>query len=342
MPKLYLENGAVIEGSIDEIADLAKKLDCGEVADGYRKISGREPKVGDFVKFSHDRIDIVAGKYYKIIAIDDNGDFTFTDDVGDIRTVSYGDEYVEFYEKVNADANEAITADAEPEFKVGDYVVALPDADHEYGITNTDMKLGKIIEVSNHEIIRIEIVAHIDESNIGDRYSVSQKYFRRATQEEVDTVLQQNVGFKIGDYVKLSIPDGKMPHFGWGDVKNGDVGKVVSVSGFKVVVDFPKQKEWNAKPEELIKLTAREVPFAKAGRKLDEFKVGDIVRIIDSNACPNGLKGYDGLITEIDAIKDWSLPFHVIKPSFVENSVNTWLRASQIELITPVENRVDR
>ncbi|MBX6362045.1 MAG: hypothetical protein IRZ03_18470 [Acidobacterium ailaaui] len=263
MPKLYLENGAVVEGSIDEIAELAKKLDGGEVTEGYRKITGRKPRVGDFIKFIEDDVDITVGKYYKIVEIDDDGDYRFYDDVVEKNWVSPGADNVEFYEKVNAAADEAVTADAEPEFKVG-------------------------------------------------------------------------------DYVKLSIPDGKSPAFGWGDVKNGDVGKVVSVWDFKIVVDFPKQKEWNAKPEELIKLTAREVSFAKAGRKLDEFKVGDIVRIIDSHAYVNGLKGYDGLITEIDDIDEMSLPFHVIKPSFVENDVNTWLHASQIELITPVENRVDR
>jgi len=261
VPKLYLENGAVVEGSIDEIAELAKKLDGGEVADGYRKISGREPRVGDFIKFIGDDADITVGKYYEIVEIDDDGDYRFYDDVSDKGWVSPGEDYVEFYEKVNADADEAVTADAEPEFKVG-------------------------------------------------------------------------------DYVKLSIPDGKSPYFDWGMVENGDVGKVVSVWDYKVVVDFPKQKGWSAKPEELVKLTAREVPFAKAGRKLNEFKVGDIVRVINDHS--TDLEDYEGIIAEVDNVSGTVKPYHVATPVFVKSSFDGWMWADQLELIAPVENRVDR
>ena len=262
MPKLYLENGAVVEGSIDEIAELAKKLDCGEVTDGYRKITGRKPMVGDFVRFNEDGLDITARKYYEIVEVDEDGDCWFSDDNDDHQCVSSGREDVEFFEKVNTNADEIVAANPEPEFKVGDYVVALPDADGRYGITNTSMNLGKIIKVNGDEI-RIEIVSHNNPDLVGNDFDVKKEYFRKASK--------------------------------------------------------------------------REIVFGKAGRKLDEFKVGDIVRVLDGSG--SGLQDHDGIITEIDEI---DFRIHVVKPAFVNNPMNTWLDSDDLELIAPVENRVDR
>jgi len=45
--------------------------------------------------------------------------------------------------------------------------------------------------------------------------------------------------FKIGDYVRLSIKDGEHPHFGWGGVKNGEIGVVVEIYSDRIVVNFP-------------------------------------------------------------------------------------------------------
>jgi len=110
--------------------------------------------------------------------------------------------------------------EVKPRFKVGDYVVALPQSDEEYFITNTKMKLGKITEIheDSDEDIEIEIIKHAEEAVNGHSYLVSSKYFRKATQEEIDAVKKED------EEVKWAII-GRKP----GEFKKGDI---VEVTGY--------------------------------------------------------------------------------------------------------------
>lgn len=143
--------------------------------------------------------------------------------------------------------------------------------------------------------------------------------------------------FKIGDYVRLSIKDGEHPHFGWGGVKNGEIGVVEGIYSDKIVVNFPSFEMWNAKPDELVKLSPREVAFARAGRKLDEFKKGDIARVLHSPcASPEGtLVEVVKIIDHMPSIraKGWS----VLHKDIFEYSYDP----KRLELVAPVEHRVD-
>lgn len=112
--------------------------------------------------------------------------------------------------------------------------------------------------------------------------------------------------FSVGDTVKLTVADGKSPHYGWGEVKNGDVGEVIDVLSDKVRVKFPKQNRWNGKPGELTKLTQQEDPR-------DAFVKDDKVRLI-SGAGKSGLHGFkDGEIYTVDNPKTTSWDSKKIK-----------------------------
>jgi hypothetical protein len=184
------------EIDFDKIAEaLRKEIDrvgvkvelVKSTEDKYRLVTGREPKAGDFVKFSkefaEDDTDITAGKYYVLVDAD-SGVIEFYDDVSDYRTKVPDDG--EIYELVPVEEPKA-----EP-LKIGDYVVATESND--YGITNSDMILGKIVEahdLDRGDDIRVEIVAHNYAREVGLDYSVNSKYFRKATDEEVERATEK-------------------------------------------------------------------------------------------------------------------------------------------------------
>lgn len=94
-----------------------------------------------------------------------------------------------------------------PRINVGDYVVALPEADEEYIMTNTEMKLGKITEIyeDDGEDIEVEIIEHTEKDYVGNSYRVNPKYFRKATREEIEEVKLAKIGRKPGEFKKGDI-----------------------------------------------------------------------------------------------------------------------------------------
>lgn len=271
MAKITLKDGSILEGTIEELAELLEKVGGMNAANGdkYRKVEGREPRVGEYVKFFKDGYDITAGKYYEIIGVDDNGDSVYLDDDGDTQYafLDYLGEDFEVFEKVGG----------EKPLKVGDYVVPLESADDEYEITNTKMKLGKVVEgdVDCCCYIRIEVVAHENDKEVGNSYQVESKYFRKATDEEVAQA----------------------------------------------------KAEYERKQAEQ--------KWAKIGRKPGEFKKGDIVRVIDAS-----FSGHEnGDISEIIKYDEIKIMYEVKKMR--DTVVGGWLYSDAIELIAPVESRVD-
>jgi hypothetical protein len=175
----------------------------------YRKVTDRDPRVGDYVKFDEAPCCyLTADKYYEIVEIDDFGDPQIIDDDGD--EFDTGDFEFEVYELV---------AEGAPKFEVGDYVVALPEADDIYGITTTEMKLGKVIRIFEDGNIRIEIVDHEYARNIGDSYTVNPKYFRKTTPEEARWA---KIGRKPGEFKKGDI----VRYLGGAITKKGELVEV--------------------------------------------------------------------------------------------------------------------
>lgn len=245
--------GVEYEGSpqeLKELFDLLSDTESDESKEEYRKVV-RSPREGDYVKFNEsDDDDITVGKYYEIITIDDDGDAVFIDGGGSVNwaiKALFDEGEFEFFEKVAPD----------PKFEVGDYIVALSAADEEYFYTNTNMKLGKVIEICDDGEIKIEVVRHENDSYEGQTFEVDRRFFRKAYKEEVETALPQNA------------------------------------------------------------------IFTKLGRKPNEFKKGDIVRVIDSaggDLVVGEIYEIDGFNDDIETVGGWAAGF---------------------ELVAPVESRVD-
>ena len=188
-------------------------------------------KEGDLVRVIDADIigDVTQGGFYEIF-----NEFprpAFVDDEGDIRSYEALEYWLETFRKVSetkasADLAERLAelerrlealeeriksptmakAESAPKFKVGDYVVPLPESDEEYGITNTDMYLAKVTEVRGDNEIVIEIVAHKKEHEVGEDYPVDPKYFRKATAEEARwaKIGRKPGEFKKGDIVRVT------------------------------------------------------------------------------------------------------------------------------------------
>ncbi|MFS0841215.1 hypothetical protein [Paenibacillus sp. 1P03SA] len=169
----------------------------------------------------------------------------------------------------------------------------------------------------------------------------------RATPEEVEAAQKPRI--KVGDYVKLQISEGKRPRNGWAGVSNGDVGKVLAVSGDDLRIKFENHPNWGGVISEVVLLTEEEAQaevkkaeetsrWAAFGREVNEFKVGDVVRFLGYDGM-HGLHDYKGMTTTITDIRiDPDVYYELDKPSFVRNIYGTWTKAHQIELVTPVES----
>jgi hypothetical protein len=127
------------------------------------------------------------------------------------------------------------------ELKVGDYVVPLESADDEYEITNTKMKLGKVVEgdVDCCCYIRIEVVAHEDDKEVGNSYQVESKYFRKATDEEVAQAKAEHERKQAEQkWAKI----GRKP----GEFKKGDIVRVVEYTGAHEIGEIVELAEYGA------------------------------------------------------------------------------------------------
>jgi hypothetical protein len=144
------------------------------------------------------------------------------------------EELAELLEKVGGLGAEFTEDD---ELKVGDYVVPLESADDEYNITNTEMKLGKVVEgyVDCCDDIMIEVVAHENDKEVGNSYQVESKHFRKATDEEVAQAMQAKAEQK---WAKI----GRRP----GEFKKGDIVRVVEYTGAHEIGEIVELAEYGA------------------------------------------------------------------------------------------------
>lgn len=293
--------------------------------DDYVKVTDREPREGDYIKFNDDFVAgisrLTTGKYYRIIEIDEYGYPQILDDEEDTFDTYYADYDV--YERVGA-------------FEVGDYIVPLPEADHHYRITNTDMKLAKVVKGGERRI-NLEVIAHNDELRIGNIHGAYSVHFRKATPEEVEKYTAPKL--KVGDYVRITGNDvhGSLGEHGF---KIGEVVRVLALPedlthtdrikgenldgskyGYVHVNDFVK-----ASSEEVAE-AKRAAKWAKLGRKPNEFKQGDIVIDKHFGLCevaevePAGFCDADRGLTTTNG--KWTYKHHCT-------------------LVAPVEQRVDR
>ncbi|WP_143042062.1 hypothetical protein [Paenibacillus sp. PDC88] len=235
------------------------------------------------------------------------------------------------------------------DFKGGGYAVIENPSD-DNASTGVRLSKGKYVIVSEFgpEGVRALTIENPDSTTLG---FANADALRKVTKEEFDAATAPKPTFEVGDTVKLSLTEGQRPKHGFGEVENGDIGKVASVSNSLITVDFPSQSGWSAKPNELTKLTAEEsaeiernkaeeaareaerAKWAKIGREVNEFKRGDIVEVMES-----GSSGYRvGLVDVVTHGDD-----DVLRLSTGTDRTCPWIVSRRVKLVVPVEQRFDQ
>ncbi|SLC06946.1 Uncharacterised protein [Mycobacteroides abscessus subsp. massiliense] len=317
------------EGEIESLkSDMATLK--GEA--GYVRIDKSEAQEGDYIKFDEaPRTYLTAGEYYEIDYVDSHGDPQITDDDGD-EFDTYSLDHCEFevYRKVSAASVEA------ERLKVGDYAKVVGQA-----IVTEKGEIVKVIQDTG-AIIPFKV------ETMDGKYTEwrSEASLVRATDEEVAEAKDEaaRAKFKKGAKVRLLSGGGKLPLIGF---KNGKIyevsdnnfdhprrGKRIRIEGGDCFrgsgCATPDQLEILTEEEvaEIERKQAEEAKWAKIGRKVGEYKKGDIARVVD-NKCAGRVANGD----IIEVLKQAS------GGSVVDTVHGYFLK---VELITPVEARFDR
>ncbi|WKT37439.1 hypothetical protein [Bacillus amyloliquefaciens] len=300
----------------------------------YERIDADEAKVGDFVKFDDPPDYLTDEEYYEIDRFDSSGDPWITDDDGDECDASNRD--FEVYRKVSAASVEA------ERLKVGDYarVVDLGENGIRFGGSVGDVV--KVADVRKNQIRTEEL----DGGDYNGNPWAEPRQLVRATDEEVaeaKDAAAARAKFKEGAKVRLKSGGGDYPLGGFTDGNIYEVsdnaynhrrGTLIRIesgdcfrgSGFAA----PDQLEilTEEKAAEIERQQAEEAKWAKIGRKVGEYKKGDIARVVD-NQCAGRVANGD----IIEVLKQAS------GGSVVDTVHGYFLK---VELITPVEARFDR
>jgi hypothetical protein len=161
---------------------------------------------------------------------------------------------------------------------------------------------------------------------------------RKVTREEYEEATKPKPVFNVGDSVKLTLPNGAKPRYGFGKISNGDIGKVRHVYDQKIVLDFPAQKNWNALPSELTVVSAEEAKWAAIGRKVGEFKRGDVVSFVKGSGKKTGVgtvEDSEGVGAAIGVRLSGAVYEGTYEGVFFDNG-------DTAKLLVPVEQRFDR
>ncbi|MBU8597329.1 hypothetical protein KM908_14380 [Alkalihalobacillus clausii] len=343
----------------DDTGDMRYRDDYDHDLIPFRKVSAQGPTIEARVgKLESDvaalkgeqeaeEKPLAVGDYAKVVP--HNNDIGFGGSPGDIVIIRdkrvdryrtkelsggnyHGNPWVKTEGLVRATDGEVVEAKA-AQFEVGDYIVPLPIAE-KYWITNSDMRLGKVVDKLS-AFIDIEIVAHKNEEEVGEVYMVSAEHFRKATVEEIsEAKAAMKPLFNVGDYAKV------VGRTYLGDIAAGTVVKITKEADedgdYKIVLLDESNYDY-AQASSLEKVDADKAEtinkWSKIGREVDEYKEGDVVRVLDVKKS----FAFDLSRGEINVITKFC-----DNDSFQVGSGSGWVGASQVELVAPVESRVDR
>ncbi|EGI2114757.1 hypothetical protein FH832_002820 [Listeria monocytogenes] len=242
------------------------------------------------------------------------------------------------------------------------------------GVKTLDMVNGEVTKVEYDGVIYeavgkkdgkagdlgLRIAANASHAKIGEFYKVVDKVGAIGFKDdEGDTPKiwehQENFAYfrkvaeplKVGDYVKI-INEIHGHGFDIGDiVKLTDEGFDPNFESKRVTDDI----RWYVSEEEVVRATEEDVSafkakeaqrkleakWAKIGRKPNEFKSGDIVRVVDSPAAHP-----EGSLVEVQTVStNASLTANGYLADFAR-SITLGYALDDVELITPVEARFDR
>ncbi|WP_238810389.1 hypothetical protein [Bacillus velezensis] len=262
------------EGEIESLKSDVAKLK-GEA--GYVRIDADEANVGDYVKFDDPPDYLTDEEYYEIVRFDSYRDPWITDDDGDEYDASNRD-FV-FYRKVSA-----VNVEAE-RLRVGDYAKVVGQA-----IVTEKGDIVKVIQDTG-----CQVPFMVETMDGKDTEWRTEESLVRATDEEVAEAKDAaaRAKFKEGAKVRLKSGGGDYPLGGFTDGNIYEVsdnaynhrrGTLIRIeggdcfrgSGFAA----PDQLEilTEEKAAEIERQQAEEAKWAKIGRKVGEYKNGDVVR----------------------------------------------------------------
>ncbi|MEV2286970.1 hypothetical protein ABND12_17975 [Paenibacillus larvae] len=267
--------------------------------------------------------EINGGVFREVDGSPDVGDFIFYDEVPE-----HGSDFLtagEPYEVI------------ETGYHGEDYTLIEDDDNEEYNAINDDFTVLK--RASQAEALRYLL----------DKRKAEVAELEKRLEEEVSRRL------KVGDYAKIIKVDPCDSSYG---VAVGDIVQVTHTdySDVPYRCKGPEYECWfsarqleRATDEEVAAAAEQEEMWAKIGRKINEYKPGDIVRYEYKSKNNNaiGVSGFSGILAEVD---DTRLDFkgkadlvHLVNPSFVDNTrSNTWAMLGDVALVVPVENRFDQ
>src|SRR5690554_1592396 len=213
-----------------------------------------------------------------------------------------------------------------------------------YKTENRPAKVGERILITNAEIDEpyengaVFEVASVDCD--GDVWTKEEELFvlrseyEVITEENVETAEQANPKFVVGDYAKVVGPTNL------NNIKEGTITKIkdpIDYDGDYLIVLPDGSKFDYAKPHNLekVEITSRDLSFLNAGREVNEYKVGDIVRVLNSPIAHPKQS-----IIEISRIEQGS----ILAKGYDDRmgGVKEWrYNVEDFELIAPAESRVD-
>ncbi|WP_010495009.1 hypothetical protein [Paenibacillus elgii] len=282
--------------------------------------------VGDHAKVTRDIYEYKTGDIVKLMSLVSRPGSMFDFSIKNLRTGGNGYVASSFIvratdEEIAAAKRRQTDKQSQPErLKVGEYARVIDD-NHSTAYKSHGVPVGTIVRVTGvatsmqpYEAVPVDggvrrwcTATDLERISAVD---VEKAQAAAALKQALET-------FKPGVKVRLTIAEGERPKHGWGAAKNGEVGTVRNVreSDGKVTVDFPSQSLWNAAFTELTVLTDEEAAgferekraaaetanWAAIGRKVGEYKVGDIV---DCVGAAKGKTGIGVVIKEVVPLRE--------------------------------------
>ncbi|PAC78577.1 hypothetical protein [Bacillus velezensis] len=303
----------------------------------YERIDVAEAKEGDYVKFDDPPHFLTDEEYYEIVRFDSYGDPLVIDDDYDEYDASNRD--FEIYRKVSAASVEA------ERLKVGDYAKVVNATDY-HRFTDGDIVeiIGDRFGSPTNELSR--------RLTDGKNQYVPKRQLVRATDEEVAEAKDEaaRAKFKEGAKVRLKSGGGDYPLGGFTDgniyevsdnAYNHSRGTLIRIEGGDCLrgsgCATPDQLEILSEEEvaEIERKQAEEAKWAKIGRKVGEYEVGDIVAYDDPTWFENSGIGEIIGFGHGGSPKVAAVDYEGCEEGYI-------LKAERLNLITPVEARFDR
>ncbi|MDT2258320.1 hypothetical protein [Paenibacillus larvae] len=260
-----------------------------------------------------------------------NGEVYRELDRKDVQNIKVGDYilYEEVYSRYLTLNKPYEVVDVGYDTDSGLYVNIFDDNDDDYDVVGDEyVVLEKISAADDPDVIKFMISS------------------RKEQIAELEKKLEEASRLKVGDYAKvIELSPADL------GVAVGDIVQVTHTDDTNLPYRCvgPKYSRWffarqlERATDEVVAAAKQEEKWAKIGRKVNEFKVGDIVRYAykSENSNAIGESGFSGILAEIDKVNPVADSVRLIKPSFVDDSRGTWAKLGELTLIALAENRTD-